>query len=705
MLRLTIVLFAVAFAAGVLAAHPRVGPQYGEESVEGFIDFCEYPMSLSEEEMLSLVPEKNGMALIGCPNCPPSRPEGRFEWDPHRPNQIVCERCGHVFPSDKYPAEGVHEVTTPAGNTIEYRYWEREDGYRYYFGARIAKDKQQYMIDVASKMAHIYHYTQRQEYAHRAALIINRFAEVYPDYIYKYEMPFRQKILYDGDIDPNEERGWRSSRWEWWGYKDIPDRLIRAYDLIYESGQIQKIPGAQERILNDFFLVAADTVMHQNDTFHNMSPTAYREMILTGRVLQRPKYIHEAVDRVQKMCTRRFFYDGSWYEGAPSYHRQVIGGLDRVFDMARGYSDPEGYTHPETGKRFDDLEIAEYVPEVKRAQQALADMRLPNGRAAPLHDTWSHTRSEPLERSEPVLFGGLGHAKLGRGERDNQMQLHLTWSAGYGHRHYDGLSMLLFAKGKELLSDLGYTHTRYDGYKRATVSHNTVVVDMSIQKAMGEPCAEGKLLFFDAADPDMQVVSVDNTTCYPEKVQRYERTMALVGINDRDGYVLDRFIVKSPHQQDYFLHGSADEPQSVTVLGEDGKLQMEPVETMVPEELDWEPPVAANRQSLIHKRGWSYGLLWDNAVAHPGAGVQQARFTYHEDGPVTNVFFITEQDDEVYTGTDPQIRPAKEDDALVDQFKRPHFMIRRPGGEEANVFLSVIEPADEAGHIRSVSVM
>ncbi|MFP3903538.1 MAG: heparinase II/III family protein, partial [Armatimonadota bacterium] len=425
MLRLTIVLLAVAFAAGLLAAHPRVGPQYGEESVEGFIDFCEYPMSLSEEEMLSLVPEKNGIRIVGCPSCPPSRPEGHFDWDPHKPNQIVCERCGHVFPSDEYPADQIHEVTTPAGNTIKYRYWEREDGYRYYFGARIAKDRQRYMIDVASKMAHVYHYTQKQEYAHRAALIINRFAEVYPDYIYKYEMPFRQKILYDGDIDPNEERGWRSSRWEWWAYKDIPDRLIRAYDLIYESGEIQKIPGAQERILDDFFLVAADTVMHQKDTFHNMSPTAYREMILTGRVLQRPKYIHEAVDRVQKMCTRRFFYDGSWYEGAPSYHRQVINGLGRVFDMARGYSDPEGYTHPQTGKRFDDLDIAEYVPEVKRAQQALADMRLPNGRAAPLHDTWSHTRSQPLQRSEPVLFGGLGHAKLGRGEGSDQMQLHL----------------------------------------------------------------------------------------------------------------------------------------------------------------------------------------------------------------------------------------------------------------------------------------
>lgn len=687
------------------AERPFMSPPYGSESVDGFIDTCEYPMSLSEEEMLDLVPQKNGMALIGCPNCPPGRPEGRFDWDPHQPNQIVCQRCGHVYPSDEYPADKIDEVTTPAGNTVEYRYWERDDGYRYYFGARIAKEKQQYMVGVALKMAHIYHYTGKQEYARRAALIINCFAEVYPDYIYKYEMPYRQKILYDGDVDPRQERGWRTSRWEWWGYKDIPDRLITAYDLIADSGEFEKIEGSRDRIINDFFIVAADTVMSQEDTFHNMSPAAYTDMVITSRVLQKPKYIHEVVERVQKMCTRRFFYDGSWYEGAPSYHRQVMNLLDRVFDKARGYSDPEGYTHPETKRRFDDLHIAEYVPEVKRAEQALADMRMPNGRMAPLHDTWSTTRSEAIEESKPILFGGLGHAKLGRGEGSNQMQLHLTWSAGYGHRHYDGLSMLLFAKGKELLSDLGYTHTRYDGYKRSTVCHNTVVVDMSIQHAMGEPTAEGKLLFWDAQDPDMQVVSVDNSTCYPKKVERYERTMALVGIDESDGYVVDCFTVKSPHQQDYFIHGSADEPQAVQLFRDGNELDMEPVETMVPEELEWEPPVAEDRQSLIRKRGWSYGLLWDNAVTRPEGGVCRAQFTYAEGGPVTNVFFVAEQGDEVYTGTDPQIRLAKEDDALIDEFKRPHFMIRRAGAEEANVFLSVIEPAEGDGHIRSVSIM
>jgi len=85
--------------------------------------------------------------------------------------------------------------------------------------------------------------------------------------------------------------------------------------------------------------------------------------------------------------------------------------------------------------------------------------------------------------------------------------------------------------------------------------------------------------------------------------------------------------------------------------------------------------------------------------------VQLAQFRYDGEELGTNVFLVTEAGDEVYTGTDPQIRPAKEDDALVDRFKRPHVMVRRAGGEAPNLFVSVIEPVAGQGRITSVSVL
>ncbi|MBD3291338.1 MAG: hypothetical protein GF393_00330 [Armatimonadia bacterium] len=706
MLRVVLIALLLAGAAANVYPEPKLGPEFAEDTAAGFVEDCEYAMGLPEPEMLALVPEKTGMVIIGCPNCPPSRPEGRFDWDPRQPERITCQLCGHSYPSADYPDEHIHEVTTPAGNTVTYRFWERDDGYRYYLGACVAKQQQLYMVDMARKMAHIYHYTGEQRYARRSALIINRFAEVYPDYIYKFELPYRQKILYDGQVDPTQEKGWRTSRWGWWGYKDIPDRLIRAYDLIRGSDELKGIPGVAERIIHDFFLVAAEGVRSQEDTYHNKSPEAYRDMLVVGRVLERPEYVHEVVDRMQAMCTRRFFYDGSWYEGAPSYHRQVLNGFGRIFDLARGYFDPENYAHPDTGRRLDDLDLEALVPEVQRATAAYEDMRMPNGRLAPLHDTWAHTSSDPLEESEPILFGGLGHAILGRGSGENQTQLHLAWSGAWGHRHYDGLSMFLFAKGREMLSDLGYTHTRYDGYKRATVAHNTVTVDMQDQYGGGEaPCSEGRLLFYDAADPDVQVVRVANTTCYPELAERYERTMALIAIDEADCYAVDCFIVKSPRVQDYFIHGSADDPQSVGLLADGEPVPMTPVQSMVPADLDWQPPVNADRQGLIKIRGWPYGLLWDNQSATRPAGVVQARFEYDDADLPTRVFLVTGEKDTVFTGTDPQIRPADENDAIVDQFKRPHVILRRPGGDAPNAFISVIEPASGEGRIRAVSVI
>ena len=69
-----------------------------------------------------------------------------------------------------------------------------------------------------------------------------------------------------------------------------------------------------------------------------------------------------------------------------------------------------------------------------------------------------------------------------------------------------------------ILDDLDECGTTATGWELATASHNTVVVDGLNQRETpllaGKPAAGSDFLFF-AADPDFQVVSVDDPRAYP----------------------------------------------------------------------------------------------------------------------------------------------------------------------------------------------
>jgi hypothetical protein len=401
---------------------------------------------------------------------------------------------------------------------------------------------------------------------------------------------------------------------------------------------------------------------------------------------------------VERLMTERFFYDGSWEEGAPSYHKQVLGGLSQVFDAAEDYSDPPGYEHSETGRRFEDLSIPDRFPTVAAARDWIDTMRLPNGRLVPVHDTWSTNRRSAREASEPFLLPALGHGCLARGEGDEQQQVHLTWSPGMGHRHWDGLSLLLFAHGRELLSDLGYTHTRARAWTLATAAHNTVVVDHENQAAGAE--TYGTLRYFDATDPGCQVVSVANPMVYPERVETFRRTLAMVAIDDERSYLVDRFEVTGGEQHDWFLHGCADEPQTLTVSG----LELTPRRTLVPEDVEFVPARNEGECGKIRERGYAYGYLRDLGSAEVAQrGGVALDFASTEGETQLRAHLLLREGDELVTGENPSIRNAKEDDRNLDEHMRPFAMVRSTGG--ASDFVSVVEAVAGEARIQQVRTL
>lgn len=705
------IITAVVLQTAVCGAQPDhpvlMYTQYTRENTAALEKTIDHFMNIPEEQLIALVPTQNGFYFTGCPNCDGGQQEHGLAWDPTKPHQVHCIHCGHVYPSEKYPASGVQEVTSPAGNRLQYPYWADPDGYRYYFASFGDYEARRQLSRAAYTMAYVYHLTGDADYARRSALILNRFAEVYGDYIYKFDYPFQQKELYNGEVAPADFRpGFRTSRWDWWAYMDIPLELVHAYDMIVPSGELDKIEGAKERIASEFFLPAADQVMANPDTLSNMSPTAWQGMVVVGRVLDQPEFVHEVIDRLGQLAEQQFYYDGAWREGAPSYHSQVVGGLSEVFRLAAGYSDPPDYKDPLTGRRLDELDLKRDVPALARTIAALDSMRLPNGRLTPVHDTWSTNGRGSLQKSVPVLLPALGHAILGRGEGENQMQVNLTWSGGYGHQHHDGLAMHLFARGEEMLPDLGYTHTRFRGWTIATASHNTVVVDFENQYAGADPASDGALQLFDVLDADFQVVMVDNPQVYPGRVEQYSRLLALVGLGADDAYVVDAFRVKGGQQHDYFLHGSADVPQTLSVTGPQGPLETEPVETMLPEDFpDWRAPEGEHHGSWAAQRGYAYGFLKDGVVANLSPGVVTADFTYEGRPLATRVYLAVGEHDQLYSGLNPQVRPAGNDDSKLPDYYRPYIMLGRFPAAAGSLFVSVIEPRAETARIRSVEAI
>jgi hypothetical protein len=707
-MRLVIFALLILPALACAAGHPLLPVRLKPSDVGGLRAAIAPLLAMSEAEMLALIPAQSGLYFVGCVNCTGGQQEGQLTvWDVARPDMVKCAYCGQEYPSDKYPTSGVLEVKTPTGTTARYPYhesrpawWKGQEPYRSYFAARVDYHKMRYLENAAAYFARLYWLTKEPAAGRRAALILARFAEVFPSYCYHYDYPFRQKIIYEGEVAPKDfRRSFRTARWSWWAFLDLSERLLEAYDLMADSGELEKLSGERGREVpaqvRGMLTTMAEQILANEDEMSNMSPGMWADLIQAGRVLERPEWVHEPVARLARMAREQFFSDGAWMEGAPSYHSQVMGGFSNVFAAAADYSDPPGWSDPKGGGRFDNLDLAQDLPEVRRAREALLRMRLPNGRFVPVHDTWWTNGLSALDVSKPDLLPGLGHGVLGSGEKGGQIQAHLTWSPGYGHIHYDGLSLLLFARGQELLSDLGYTHTKWREWTVMTPAHNLVVVDGQNQKA--DKLTLGHLRTF-TAGPDVQAVSVDNPQVYPKVTDLYRRTLVLVKLSPTDSYVVDFFAVKGGQVHDYFLHGSADEAQTLTAPAE---LALQPLPTLLPEGVKF---AAANSEGQSDWTPWhGYGYLRDLQSAQPAQGVVTLDYAPTQTGAGLQAFVVTHAGDQLVLGRSPSIRQAQSDDGKLESYWRQFVMLRREGGE--SLFAAVLAPYGETKAITQVRVV
>ena len=635
---------------------------------------------MSPAELRALIPRQGGFYFCGCPNCTAGAQERNMTWSPDDPDHVRCRYCGHVYPSADYAVTGEVRVTSPLGDEQVYRYYEDAKGHRYYFEARAWYGQIHYYDGIALSLARVYDATNDERYARAATALIDEYARVFPGYVPKFDYPYKPKQFFEAGMKPPYPvEPYRAARYYWWAYGDIPRELALAYDLVFNSRALTD--AMRKRIENSLIRASVDWVCLNPDTQGNMAPSLWRAMIEAGRVIGEPEYMHDAVARARRLLQEQFFYDGSWREGAPSYHLQTVGNFKQVMDVLRGYSDPPGYTSPRDGLHFQDFDPDTEYPQYVGARAAVEMLRLPDGRYAPIHDTWSKTRGEPLVESRPQILPGMGHAVLGSGSGARQTQVHIEFSGGYGHQHADNLAIIVWVNGREAFSDLGYTHTKARVWSVATASHNTVVIDQQNQR-WNE--TDGNLLLW--ADGTLScAVEADGAAVYPA-ASVYHRLLALVERPGTLPFLVDIFRVAGGQTHDWFLHGCADEGQILKV-----NVETEPVDgSLVPEGCDFVPPENEGDWRMLDRSPALYGFLTDLRRGRTD-DTWHADFT-SPDGAASRLIMIGGLGSEVFTGRNISVRRADEDDARLDDFTRPFVMVRRRPTAAQSVFAAILDP-------------
>ena len=577
------------------------------------------------------------------------------------------------------------------------------------------------MRDACEHFAMLYYLTRETTYAHKAAILLARFAEQMPKWPVYY--PTRSDLAtqkaggmighgnrwYDLKVYPQKGPGMNlnsdaTGPWAIWYYEDIKAAmpLARAYDLIYDSGEIQRLKALKS--IEDMLRGNVEFQKAFGETFSNMDAVQKIAILTYAEILGEPEWFHEAVWWLKSLYRTQFYADGWWHEGSSAYHSQIYWRLPILCRRhLQGYSDPPGFISKLDATRFDNLDMLSIMSrQLARADAVIPSVCQPNGMVQVLGDTHFGQRAWGIrmEEGRSVLFGCRGHAILGTGKgKDNMVQASLSYGGTHGHEHYDGLNLILFAKGKELISETTYSPMHPNTTREwhtMTAGHVTVVVNEKDQtgrgsthtpkrkrqpedeipgvpdwpwrwRGHGNVMNDGKLRLFNTDFEQVQVVEADAERRYGSLVplKRYRRTIALVKISETDCYVVDIFRVKGGKTHDYMLHSCLDLPHT----------------------LETSLPPGEKRPGTLHK------YLTDLRSTRSDEG-WSAIFTLDDGSAALKSFFLPQQTTEVIQGTAPAMR----------RFGTAPFLAVRHAGKDS-VFAVVHHPYNSKPLVEKVVLL
>lgn len=451
--------------------------------------------------------------------------------------------------------------------------------------------------DLAYTHAMLWMLTGESSHRRHALDIMQRFVEVIPH----WPLYDRAQKKHGQDDSHYLRHAEANGLWRQWHPLDLSRALplLRAYDILRPS-----LSAEENQLLRDgLFIYHKDLISKftgLSALYHNLAGYHMIPLIQFGWVLEKPEYVHEAITYWDEMLRYSYGADGFYREVTPDYHNQISWRMTGAIpEMLLGYTDPAGYVHPVTGKRYDNLNLLESnAARLDRVKNSVRVLLMPDGTYANLNDSWP--KAGPRERqpsSEPGLLGTSGVAKLGT----PGMVAFLKYHGIRGHDHRDGLGLVWYAGGKEVFSDTGY-HSGRDPeldferpWSASTASHMTVAVDEQIHfterssvvvpvamprsafasrppdqpgsydleaslPAAARFCNQGKLKLWNSTSDRVQAMEADQENAYPGLTSLFRRSVIMVPLdeNSGEGYLVDLFRIRGGKTHDYFLRGGLD---------------------------------------------------------------------------------------------------------------------------------------------------
>jgi hypothetical protein len=567
------------------------------------------------------VPRAFDCSPAGCPKCGKKIFEvakSTYPWriDPHRPFKVACPVCASVFPSNDYGQfyrSGFKDRSDFYGPYVDDgRGWLSPDGERYWFVAHAnhwtwywhPQADNPTLLRGCEALGRAYLLTGDRLYAHKAAVILHRIAEVYPnmDHAPQSRMgEFMARTV--GEIYPGKVV---NAIWESY----ISAQFAETYDAIWETidddRALQTLTGRTGPELRAG--IEANLLEEVIDAYYQVKTRGnygmhQRSLLQTALVRQHTDHAQHLAAVVDKpdgaifLGLRYALHGQVWRDGHPyevgDYNFAWVSNLILVAGLLVKLGvDLTGLPRLRRllNAPLDSLCIGRLTPAIGDSQTVYAN---PVGVDAGLYQQALRTYGDPryakflaglgatgensfasfVSLLQPPVAVPAGAPASGRLHEPQPSRLlsgfglslmnnpadTVGFSLYHGlhlnHRHFDRLHFDVFAQGQAMMPDLGYPdamNAMVAGvftWSLTTISHNTVTVDAALQ-----PGNVAGLVELQAEGGRVRAVAVNAAGTYPQ-CPVYRRTLVMVDADDERSYLLDFFDVEGGCQHDYSLHG------------------------------------------------------------------------------------------------------------------------------------------------------
>ncbi len=543
-------------------------------------------------------------ASVGCPKCGLKIHEkfGTYPWeaDLRKPFKLTCPVDGSVYPDNDYVVDGPQKA--PVKGTIidnGYGWLNPKNNERYWFVAHWNHRLwHRHISPGVLSLAQAYQLTGDKRFAHKAAVMLVRMAEVYPAMDHERQSRFGLMMAQNGSRYPGKVV---NAIWE----TNLAAQFAEAYDGVWETidadSALQKQFAKSGQEIRGF--VEANLLEDGIDAYFKeqirgnfgMHQSALAHLALTRQYGDQKKWLDGLLTRTGSSTPytglnyalyNLVYRDGTPDESAPGYNFLWVAKLAELSELlAKG--DRNLFALPRMRSLFDApldiVNIRRFTPSwgdsgmvygdpaamsptvYRTAYRAYADDRYARylafrGAAGEKgFTTYDSLFSAPIKDSATIapqrarVLAGAGLGILANPQ--DTVSATLTYGLKAGHGHFDRLSFELFAADQPILPDFGYPDAMNQfvpgiyTWSKNTISHNTVTVDASRQRGN----VPGTLKLF--ADSDFaRVLDVDAAGTYPQ-AKTYRRALVMVDAGAASSYFVDFFDVEGGSQHDYSLHG------------------------------------------------------------------------------------------------------------------------------------------------------